>query len=231
MTVLVEPFASVYDDRNRLGVILARGKRGFEAYAADDHSLGLFSSTRKAAAAITMTRPWVGQKTAENKPDHGHTIAGMSYGVYSSGPGLTPPGQKAGFSSGREAGRPARNTGPPEGVALAAPTPFDIRGRNPATTLAQWRGFPLGTELSVIFYFSGANLGQLGPPEPLPPVGFELCFCGIQPSVGARPLVSIPGGLARMPNTDHTQRWPSPRSIGQYLRRERGPFIASAHED
>jgi hypothetical protein len=69
MTVLVEPFASVYDDRNRLGVILARGKRGFEAYAADDHSLGLFPSTRKAAAAITMTRPWVGQKTAENKPD------------------------------------------------------------------------------------------------------------------------------------------------------------------
>jgi hypothetical protein len=39
MTVLVEPFASVYDDGSRLGVILARGRRGFEAYAADDHSL------------------------------------------------------------------------------------------------------------------------------------------------------------------------------------------------
>src|SRR5262249_61420143 len=28
MTVLVEPFASVYDDRSRLGVILARGRSG-----------------------------------------------------------------------------------------------------------------------------------------------------------------------------------------------------------
>jgi hypothetical protein len=61
MTVLVEPFASVYDDRSRLGVILARGRGGFEAYAADDHSLGLFPSPRKVAAAITTTRPWVGQ--------------------------------------------------------------------------------------------------------------------------------------------------------------------------
>jgi hypothetical protein len=69
MTVLAEPFASVYDDRNRLGVILARGRGGFEAYAADDHSLGLFPSTRKAAAAITMTRAWVGQKTAEDKSE------------------------------------------------------------------------------------------------------------------------------------------------------------------
>src|SRR5262249_54950327 len=42
MAVLVEPFASVYDDRSRLGVILARGRGGFEAYAADDHSRGCF---------------------------------------------------------------------------------------------------------------------------------------------------------------------------------------------
>jgi hypothetical protein len=69
MTVLVEPFASVYDDRSRLGVILARGRSGFEAYAADDHSPGLFPSPRKAAAAITTTRPWVAQTTAEDKPD------------------------------------------------------------------------------------------------------------------------------------------------------------------
>jgi hypothetical protein len=59
MTVLIEPFASVYYDRSRLGVIFARGRNGFEAYAADDHSLGLFPSPRKAAAAITTTRPWV----------------------------------------------------------------------------------------------------------------------------------------------------------------------------
>jgi hypothetical protein len=69
MTVLVEPFASVYDDRSRLGVILVRGRGGFEAYAADDHSLGLFPSPRKAAAAITMARPWVAQTTAKGTPE------------------------------------------------------------------------------------------------------------------------------------------------------------------
>jgi hypothetical protein len=69
MTVLVEPFASVYDDGSRIGVILARGRRGFEAYAADDYSLGLFPSPRKAAAAITTTRPWVAQTAAEDRPE------------------------------------------------------------------------------------------------------------------------------------------------------------------
>jgi hypothetical protein len=67
MTVLVEPFASVYDDQSRLGVILVRGRGGFEAYAADNHSLGLFPSPRKAAAAITTTRPWVAQTTAKDR--------------------------------------------------------------------------------------------------------------------------------------------------------------------
>src|SRR5215469_9748039 len=67
MTVLLEPFASVYD-RSCLGVILVRGRNGFEAYAADDHSLGLFPSPRKAAAAITMTRPWVTHTPPEDKP-------------------------------------------------------------------------------------------------------------------------------------------------------------------
>jgi hypothetical protein len=60
MTVFVEPFASIYDDRSCLGVILARGRGGFGAYAADDHSLGLFPSPRKAT-----TRPWVGQDKPE----------------------------------------------------------------------------------------------------------------------------------------------------------------------
>jgi hypothetical protein len=46
---------------------LARGRGGFfEAYAADEHSLGLFPSPRKAAAAITTTRPWVAQTTTED---------------------------------------------------------------------------------------------------------------------------------------------------------------------
>jgi hypothetical protein len=57
MPVPSEPFAAVYEDRNRLGVIVARtGRGGFEAYAADDHSLGLFPTPRAAAAAITMAR-------------------------------------------------------------------------------------------------------------------------------------------------------------------------------
>jgi hypothetical protein len=69
MTVFPEPFAAVYDDRSRPGVILARGRSGFEAYAADDRSLGLFPSPRKAAAAITMTRSWVAQKIAGTGPN------------------------------------------------------------------------------------------------------------------------------------------------------------------
>ena len=69
MAVLVEPFASVYDDGSRLGVILARGRGGFEAYAADNHTLELFPSPRKAAAAITTTRPWVAQRTAKDRPE------------------------------------------------------------------------------------------------------------------------------------------------------------------
>jgi hypothetical protein len=76
MTALVEPFASVYDDRCRLGVIVARtGRGGFEAYAADDHCLGLFPSPRKAAAAITTTRPWFADTTAENKPERSQQLA------------------------------------------------------------------------------------------------------------------------------------------------------------
>jgi hypothetical protein len=60
MSVPSEPFAAVYEDRNRLGVIVARaGRGGFEA--ADDHCLGLFRTPREAAAAITTTRPWVAQ--------------------------------------------------------------------------------------------------------------------------------------------------------------------------
>jgi hypothetical protein len=65
MSAPSEPFAAVYEDRNRLGVIVARtGRGGFEAYAADDHCLGLFPTPREAAAAITMTRPWVEPRRA-----------------------------------------------------------------------------------------------------------------------------------------------------------------------
>jgi hypothetical protein len=71
MTVFVEPFASVYDDRGCLGVILARGRGGFEAYAADHHSLGLFPSTRTAAAAIT---PGSAVGRANHGPDKAELI-------------------------------------------------------------------------------------------------------------------------------------------------------------
>jgi hypothetical protein len=64
-----EPFASVYDGLSRVGVILARGRSGFEAYATDAQSLGLFPSPRKAAAAITVTRPWLGQNTTAIDPN------------------------------------------------------------------------------------------------------------------------------------------------------------------
>jgi hypothetical protein len=69
MPVPSEPFAAVYEDRNRLGVIVARtGRGGFEAYAADDHSLGLFPTPRAAAAAITMARPWIERRSANTGP-------------------------------------------------------------------------------------------------------------------------------------------------------------------
>ncbi|HKF09293.1 MAG TPA: hypothetical protein VKB89_11345 [Xanthobacteraceae bacterium] len=72
MPVASEPFAAVYEERNRLGVIVARMRRGgFEAYAADDHCLGLFPTPREAAAAITMTRPWVARMTANTASKSG----------------------------------------------------------------------------------------------------------------------------------------------------------------
>jgi hypothetical protein len=46
------PMAYVYDGRDCLGFILARGKLGFEAFARDEHSLGLFKTQREAAAAL-----------------------------------------------------------------------------------------------------------------------------------------------------------------------------------
>jgi hypothetical protein len=60
----IRALCGVYEDRNRLGVIVARiGRGGFEAYAADDHCLGLFPTPREAAAAITTTRPWVAERS------------------------------------------------------------------------------------------------------------------------------------------------------------------------
>jgi hypothetical protein len=45
--------ASVYEGRVRLGRIVGRGKLGFEAFDADDRSLGVYGSERSAADAIS----------------------------------------------------------------------------------------------------------------------------------------------------------------------------------
>jgi hypothetical protein len=51
MTV-VSPLTYVYDGRDCLGFILARGKVGFEAIDRDERSLGLFQTQREAANAV-----------------------------------------------------------------------------------------------------------------------------------------------------------------------------------
>jgi hypothetical protein len=51
MTV-VSPMTYVYDGREALGHVIARGKAGFEAFDADDKSVGLFPSQREAANAV-----------------------------------------------------------------------------------------------------------------------------------------------------------------------------------
>ncbi len=55
--VVISPLAYVYHGRECLGFVLARGKLGFEALDREEHSLGLFSTQREAAAAITRGKP------------------------------------------------------------------------------------------------------------------------------------------------------------------------------
>jgi hypothetical protein len=55
MTALAS-LSYVYDGRRCLGHIIARGKTGFEAFDADDKSVGLFPSQRAAADALTQAR-------------------------------------------------------------------------------------------------------------------------------------------------------------------------------
>jgi hypothetical protein len=47
----------VYDGRECLGFVLARGKLGFEALDCEEHSLGIFSTQCDAAAAIMRGKP------------------------------------------------------------------------------------------------------------------------------------------------------------------------------
>jgi hypothetical protein len=46
---------SVCDGRICRGFVIARGKRGFEAFDSDERSLGLFPTQREAANAIPNT--------------------------------------------------------------------------------------------------------------------------------------------------------------------------------
>jgi len=46
------PLVAVYDGRACLGHVLGRGRAGFEAFDADNGSLGIFPSQREAAAAV-----------------------------------------------------------------------------------------------------------------------------------------------------------------------------------
>jgi hypothetical protein len=46
------PLLSVYAGRECVGFILARGKLGFEAFTADQKTVGLFKTQREAAAAL-----------------------------------------------------------------------------------------------------------------------------------------------------------------------------------
>jgi hypothetical protein len=46
---------SVYSGRERLGRIVCRGKLGFEAFDADERSLGAFPDLKRAADAVERT--------------------------------------------------------------------------------------------------------------------------------------------------------------------------------
>jgi hypothetical protein len=43
---------TIYDGQTCIGFVLARGKLGFEAFTAEQRSLGMFDSEREAAEAI-----------------------------------------------------------------------------------------------------------------------------------------------------------------------------------
>jgi len=47
------PMVSVYDGCTCLGFIFARGCRGYEAFSADEQSLGVFLDQRDALDAVT----------------------------------------------------------------------------------------------------------------------------------------------------------------------------------
>jgi hypothetical protein len=57
MSSAPSPLSYVYDGRECLGFVLARGKLGFEALDCEEHSLAIFSTQYEAAAAIMRGKP------------------------------------------------------------------------------------------------------------------------------------------------------------------------------
>jgi hypothetical protein len=49
------PLLSVYDGRQCVGFVLARGRRGFEAFAAGERSLGMLKTQNGAVNKIQLT--------------------------------------------------------------------------------------------------------------------------------------------------------------------------------
>ena len=54
MTARPTPLLTVYDGRQCLGHVLARGKAGYEAFDPSDKSLGIFETQRQAANALLI---------------------------------------------------------------------------------------------------------------------------------------------------------------------------------
>jgi hypothetical protein len=78
-TAPLAPLSFVYDGRDCLGFILARGKLGFEAMDRDERSLGVFQTQREAATAIGAIMSAPGDFVFGNKKMPGHTNAPGSF--------------------------------------------------------------------------------------------------------------------------------------------------------
>lgn len=52
MSAPITPMLSVYNGKRCVGFIIARGKAGFEAFSAEERSIGTFKTQRAAAAAL-----------------------------------------------------------------------------------------------------------------------------------------------------------------------------------
>jgi hypothetical protein len=51
------PLLSIYDGQRCVGFVFARGKQGFEAFTAEQQSLGTFATQREAATAVMEVSP------------------------------------------------------------------------------------------------------------------------------------------------------------------------------